>query len=176
MPRKGYTLFELMLVLAMLVVLAAVAIPSMDSMSGTFRVTEAADMVRAKWALARSHAMNECRPYRFAVVPSRGNFRLAPDSSEFWAGGNPSGGSGSSGGDQPALVQEDSLPKGVRFSEGGNPAEGGWQKVAVFLPDGRAENDVEITFTCQGALPVVLRLRALTGAVTVRTINPYKRR
>src|SRR5437588_5623421 len=66
--RPAFTLFELVLVMAILVMLAAVATPTLDSLYGTFRVTAAADSIRAAWADARTHAMNEGCAYRFSVV------------------------------------------------------------------------------------------------------------
>lgn len=172
--RPGYTLFELMLVLAVLVIMAALAFPTLESMSGPFRLDQASDMVRARWAQGRSRAINEGRAYRFGVLANQGNFRLAPDGPEFW----PSGGKPGDG-----LVEEGTLPKGVRFNmaepsqsqAGAAPSTNGnnggpWQTVATFLPDGSAQDDVEITFTTTGARPVALKLRALTGAVTHRTL------
>jgi prepilin-type N-terminal cleavage/methylation domain-containing protein len=183
--RRAYTLFELVLVLVILVVLAAIAYPSLDSMYASFRMTQAADQIRARWADARSQAMNEGRAYRFAVVPNKGNYRIAPDSAEAWGGGG-----------EPAaldpnnrpLVINETLPKGVRFSttaswqnaggEGGDSSSppgtvdpGSWSDVVTFLPDGTAKEDVEIVFTARGARPMILKLRALTGAVSVHTIK-----
>jgi hypothetical protein len=40
--------------------------------------------------------------------------------------------------------------------------------VAVFLPDGTARDDAEVRFQVKGALPKTVKLRGLTGAVTVR--------
>lgn len=184
--RPGYTLFELVLVLALLIVLTTIIYPSLDAMYGEYRLTQAADMVRAAWATARSRALDEGRPYRFAVVPDRGNYRVAPDSADFWAGN----------GDMPEavdaatppLILADVLPRGVRFTDaqdaragqldpGGEsvlPADAippdAWSTAAVFLPDGTARDDVEIVFTARGARPLVVRLRALTGVVTVRPL------
>lgn len=183
MDRPGYTLFELLLVLAMLIVMTALAFPSLDSMNSAYRVSEAVDMVRARWATARSHAMNEGRSYRFSVIPGKGNFRIAPDSADFWAGGG-------SNPDDNALVLDEALPKGVRFNLGpsnsGDMSGDSSQKpeqvdiaqmstVVAFLPTGTASEDVEITFACAGARAVTLKLRALTGAVTVKTAPPEHR-
>ena len=55
--------------------MAAIAYPTLDGVLATFRMTEAADMVRANWADARAYAMNEGRAYRFAVISGKGNFR-----------------------------------------------------------------------------------------------------
>src|SRR5690348_16660356 len=81
--RRAYTLFELLLVLALLIVMAAIAYPTLDSLYADFRLSSAADQVRACWAEGRAHAVEEGRPYRFAVVPERGNFRIAPDGADY---------------------------------------------------------------------------------------------
>ncbi|TMQ33677.1 MAG: prepilin-type N-terminal cleavage/methylation domain-containing protein [Planctomycetota bacterium] len=84
--RQGYTLFEVVLVLALLVLLAAITYPSLDAMYGDSKVTAAGDMVRGAWAEAQARAMDEGRAYRFAVIPNQGNYRVAPDSADFWSG------------------------------------------------------------------------------------------
>jgi prepilin-type N-terminal cleavage/methylation domain-containing protein len=184
-PRRAYTLFELVLVLVILVVLAAIAYPSLDGMYASFRMTQAADQIRARWADARSQAMNEGRAYRFAVVPNKGNFRVAPDAPDYWGGG---GQPAAADPNNPPLIIDETLPKGVRFctpdswqSAGSDAAgdsslpsgtvdPGSWSNAVTFLPDGTAKEDVEIVFTARGARPMVLKLRALTGAVSVRTL------
>ncbi len=182
--RRGYTLFEMVLVLAVLVILAAVAVPSLEAMYGNFRLSAAADMVRANWAAARAHAVEEGRPYRFAVVPNHGNFRVAPDSANFWSGGDVPA---SSGGPDAPLVLEDVLPKGVRFTtpdalQSGTVDQSGdsalptgsvdssqWSRTVTFLPDGTSLEDVEMGFHTRGGQPLILRLRALTGVVTLKS-------
>src|SRR4051794_37256845 len=111
-PRApaAYTLFEMVLVLAILLVMLAVAYPSLDALYGDFRVTGAADAVRAAWARARAQAVNEGRPYRFAFTLNRGNYRVAPAGSDYWGGAG-----GVSGAAEPPLILEEALPKGVRF-------------------------------------------------------------
>src|SRR5262249_49165874 len=88
----------------------------MESMYADLQVDSAVDRVRAAWASARGQAGDQGRAYRFSVVPGKGNFRIAPDSSEFWAG---SGGMSSSSSDNSTdkpVVFEDALPKGVAFA------------------------------------------------------------
>jgi type II secretory pathway pseudopilin PulG len=185
--RSAYTLFELVLVLVILIILAALIYPSFDAMYGGYRLTGAADMVRAAWASARARALEEGRPYRFAVVPGKGNYRIAPDSADFWAGNNST--PDANGADNPPLVVEDALPKGVRFAtvealrnngldQGsdsvlpqGSIDSSVWNPVATFLPDGNAREDVEIAFHGRGGRPLILRLRGLTGVVTVKTFE-----
>lgn len=166
--RPGYTLIELVLVLALLVILAAVTAPKLDSLYGTFRVTAAADSVRAAWAQARAHAVNEGCPYRFAI--QTGRYRLAPDAPGYWADAGPNSLSTSSS--EPPLVQEVDLPQGVELMAGSGAEVGGdaagWTTVATFLPDGTARPDVELSLRAPGARPLVMRLRGLTGAVSTR--------
>jgi hypothetical protein len=170
---------ELVIVLAVLVVLATMVYPSIDAMYGDYRVTAATDIIRSSWALARARAIDDGQAYRFAIVPGRGNFRVAPDNSAFWAGGD-----APPAGDQSTapLILEDALPKGVRFvtadAVAGGAVQAGdsalppggvdpgmWTSVVTFLPDGTAVEDVEIIFSARGARPMVLRLRGLTGVV-----------
>jgi hypothetical protein len=149
-------------------------------MVSSYRVTAAGDSVRSAWAQARAHAMNESRPYRFSIVVGAGNYRVAPDSAEFWSG---------SGSQTPgaALDLIDALPPGVRFSDPQVGAPGpsddspsvvpatrdssNWTTMAVFLPDGTARDDCELTFTTRGARSLCVKLRAMTGAVTTRWLG-----
>ena len=176
--RPSYTLLEVTLVLALLAIVTALAYPSIDGMYGHHRLTAALDEVRGAWASGRAHAIEEGTPYRFSVVLGKGNFRLAPDSPEYWEGGNPPSGNGTQ-----AVVITGALPRGVTFANGnggagpagGNPdtvlasvSPSQYQTLAVFLPDGTARNDVEIRFIVRGAAPAVLRLRSMTGVVSVQ--------
>jgi Tfp pilus assembly protein FimT len=189
--RPSFTLFEMVLVLALIVVLAALTYPPLNEMYASSRVDAAADQVRARLADARTQAVNEGRPYRFAVVRGRGNFRVAPDSPEFWA--NAGGESESANG---ALIIQEALPRGIRFSLGaaaadvqevvtgetalpaGDVAPDMWASVVTFLPDGAAvalddpdSHEIRIIFEARNARPVQLRLRTLTGTVTVRPLD-----
>jgi prepilin-type N-terminal cleavage/methylation domain-containing protein len=181
--RSAYTLFELILVLALLALLAALALPSLQAMYGDYRVRAATDQLRAAWAAARAHAMDEGLAYRFAIVPGGANYRVAPDTPAYWTGGGDAPASADP--DNPPLVLEEALPKGVRFSTdsstlGGSdladdtlPAvaeasPGDWTPLTVFLPDGTARDDVSIIFQGRGARPMALTLRALTGVVTAK--------
>jgi prepilin-type N-terminal cleavage/methylation domain-containing protein len=178
--RPGYTLLELVLVVAVLGIVAAISYPVVTSMYAYEKVKSAADIVRANLAKARSHAMSEGRPYKMAVVHNKGSYRIAPDSPSFWSGsGSGDQGSGGSG----PLVATEKLPYGIRFSTGGAAAAASssmdddtsadsedwesWSSTATFLPDGTATEDTDITLQVSGSRPVVLKLRAMTGAVTL---------
>jgi prepilin-type N-terminal cleavage/methylation domain-containing protein len=181
--RRGYTLFEVLLVMAILVILAAITYPTLDSMYAGYKVQAAADEVRGAWASARARAVDEGRAYRFAVVPGKGNFRVAPDTADYWQGSEPH--SAQNSGNAP-LILDDHLPKGISFvmlegAQSGSPAAdtivaghvdpASWSTVVTFLPDGTVRDNAGIVIRMPGARALVLRLRALTGVVSVR---PYQ--
>jgi prepilin-type N-terminal cleavage/methylation domain-containing protein len=169
--RRGYTLLEITLVLALICVLAALAAPSFEGMYGHVQVKAAADAFRTAMTEARSHAIDEGIPYSVAIVPGKGNYRVAPDSPSYW------GGAGDSGS---GFANDEVLPGNICFplengSHGdgtslpvGSVDPGQWSKVATFYPDGTARDDHTVTFQSSGGgRPQVLTLRALTGGVTV---------
>ena len=177
--RKGFTLLEILLVMAILVVAMGLLVPSLNAMYGVYKVQGAVDSVRGAWALARAYAIEQGRPYRFSFEPDGSFFRIAPDRDEYWNGSVPS--------DDPegkGFVMEKALPGGVKFILNGDPApvpagsptkdqekpSGKWDTACVFLCDGTAREDVRIVFTVRSARPIDLRLRGLTGATTVATL------
>ncbi len=173
--RRSFTLFELVVVLALLVVVAAIAVPALDVMYSDLRVKAGVDALRASWAQARARAMNEGRPYRFAVVPNEGKYRIAPLNDSAWTG------SSDSSAPQSSSVTDDLLPKGINFRladgyQGAGTDADGYTTVVIFLPDGTARDDAEITLNARDARPIVLKIRGLTGAVTVVQSEPEKGR
>ena len=187
--RRGYTLFELLVVVALVLILAGMAVPSIESMYADSRLEAAADQVAGQWSAMRARAITEGRPYRFAIQPGGGDFRVAPDAPEFWSGGDAPAASNDA---NAPLVAQDSLPAGIRFASVGgdsgsaaNPdtgevgdasaaasGSGSWSTTAVFLPDGTARQDQEITFRSELSGPLALKLRALTGGMSTRWIRP----
>lgn len=176
--RPGYTLFEVLIVAAILVLAAAITVPSLRGMSGYWKLQGGVDAVRAAFAQARARAIEEGRPYRFSVEPSGSHFRVAPDSQEFWTGGTTASGGG-------AYVLEKDLPAGVRFTingaaanlppatdalEDNTPPSGEWSTAVVFKPDGTANQDVRIVFNVSGARGTAVQLRGLTGSVSVQPL------
>ena len=176
--RRGYTLFELVVVVALVLILAGMSIPSIENMYADSRLEAAADQVSGQWSAMRAQAITEGRSYRFSIQPG-GAFRAAPDDPAYWSGGDPPAASNAN---NAPLVVQDSLPKGIVFvpvnaadpSSSGNPdtgnvanasdsGSGAWSTVAVFLPDGTAQQDVEIDIQSPLSGPIALRLRALTG-------------
>src|SRR5438270_8209466 len=169
--RRGFTILEVLLVAAIIVMLAAMAYPSIEAMYGDLRLTAAADQVRARWADARARAIDEGRPYRFATQPD-GQYKIAPDTADFWSDSGVATAGDVNESDSPPLVIEESLPEGLTFADesGAGDSSGPWQTAIKFLPDGTASTDKTITIQAEGYRPVRLHVRALTGAVTTETV------
>jgi prepilin-type N-terminal cleavage/methylation domain-containing protein len=148
--RAAYTLMELVLVLSILVILAALAIPMMGPMFASSRVDAASDMVRARLAEMRIRAMEEGRPYSLKV--SKNRFRVEP------ADGN---GAGS--------IVEGELPGKVSFrrADGGRQESEEFEEIARINSSGAPDADVIISFEDpEGGRAVDLRLQRVTGTVT----------
>jgi prepilin-type N-terminal cleavage/methylation domain-containing protein len=185
--RRGYTLFEMVIVLALMLIIAGLSIPSIESMYSDSKLQAAVDQVRGAWAGMRSHAISEGQQYRFSVSMNGTDFRAAPDRPEYWGGGDPPAADDPN---NPPLVIQGTLPKGIRFTNDANDSSsadsapqpptssastsgGTWSTMAVFLPDGTAQQDVEMTLRLpdSGATPISLRLRALTGGVSTTRLT-----
>jgi prepilin-type N-terminal cleavage/methylation domain-containing protein len=217
--RRGYTLFEMILVVTVMLIVAGMATPLVfHGMFSSTKVSAAADMVRARWADCRHQACEHNRPYRFAVVPNTGKFKIEPydpaihdpvpgsnsgqngpsgtsGTTTVAPDGSPTGPNGTvtnpsaqntitpfvdsntpvyDGTAKMGIVIEDRLPTGVRFgtkdvpasSDGDEADSGDYVTIAVFMPDGTAQDDVEIVFAAKGASSITLRLRGLTGTST----------
>jgi prepilin-type N-terminal cleavage/methylation domain-containing protein len=180
MTRRGFTLLELVLVLAVVVMLAAIAIPSILPLYRQYRVAAAADSIKAALITARAQAVEDGQPYCLYIIPGKGNFRVAPEN---YTGGSNGPPAPDAAGNQP-YVAEDSLPQSIVFAEGDNapipeddevtslPSDQinstQWKPVATLLPDGTAREDVVITLRTRGGAAMIVNLRGLTGAVTSR--------
>lgn len=165
--RRAYTLMEIVLVIAILIVIAALSVPILTSMFDNSRIHAARDAVRTQLTKARNRAIEERQPYRFAVKLNTGAFRIAPDTAQYW-GDSPDAPHEVDNAERPPLDFEGTLPDEVYFAapDGSQSPSTTWHTVAVFLADGTAQQDVEIGLGMRGAPPVVVRLQASTGAIT----------
>jgi len=176
--RAGYTLLEIVMVVALLVVLTGLTLPSIDALFADGRLEAAGDMIRARMADARSMAMEQGKPFRFGYVPGSGKFQIAADDSSLW---NSVSDVGTVDSDDQVAGE---LPQGILFGtdsgsiSGGHPSSSGsWQVGGVFLPDGTARGDNNADGTSNddatfyygnaGFSPMAVRLRGLTGIVRV---------
>jgi hypothetical protein len=137
--------------------------------------------VRGKLAEASARAREEGRPYRFSVMPGKGNYRIAPDDDDSWGQGGGGGLEGPSG--RKPLVLADALPPGSLFCDPGavttatdehtalapgQVSPGSYQTLVTFLPDGTARDNGQIAVSTVGARPVVVTIQASTGNVTTQ--------
>jgi len=181
------TLLELVIVMTIILLVGAAFYPSIDSAYGYFKVTGASDAIKSAWSRARARAIEDNVAYRFSVASERGSYRIAPDRADFWTGeGTPD-----MDPERPMLILEGKLPRGIRFNlknqgsssssskssdvpddvpekEDAPVSASEWTTVAIFLPDGTAQDDVEICFEMKGTRPVTLKLRSITG--TIKTV------
>jgi prepilin-type N-terminal cleavage/methylation domain-containing protein len=179
--RGGFTLMEIVLVLAVMVLVAGMSWPYFEAWFQSYRLQEGVDIVRTHWIKGRTHAMEEGRPYRFAWIENGGYYRLAPDDVEHWP--DMPGVSTSGAGYPVGLVVEGNLPEGVRFLPEGEgvigqleSGGGGWTETAiVFQADGTASildgmgvelPEIQVFLADPTKRTYALQLRALTGVVT----------
>jgi prepilin-type N-terminal cleavage/methylation domain-containing protein len=163
----GFTLLELMLVMAVLLVAAAITVPVIDSMMTTGNVKAARDMVRARWADIRGRAMKEGRPWKFSVIYQTGQFKIEPEDPNEPSDSSDDLATGSSD-----RTGEGELPPKVLFAKdqgsvGVSGGGGNYETLVVYLADGTARDDVQVLFGTAGSQPIGLQLRALTGAVSM---------
>jgi prepilin-type N-terminal cleavage/methylation domain-containing protein len=158
--RGGFTLFEILLVIAILVIVGAIAYPSFSAWSRNQRLQEATDVFQTGCVRARTRALEEGRPYRLQPGSSDGSFQvfLAPHADLY--------------DETPGWEEEILLPRGVRF------ANVEW--AVEFKPDGTARvlvegaefqiADIVLQDVDNPDRQRVLRIRALTG--TARVVTP----
>src|SRR5262249_23678382 len=71
----------------------------------------------------------------------------------------------------PPLVLEDVMPNDIRFNLGSGASSAGtdgngWVAILTFLPDGSCDSDKTIRLELDGARPIEVSVRALSGTVT----------
>lgn len=192
----GYTLIEVMLVLALLAGISAVIWPALQKPFATRRLSSAADTVRTQWSHARVEAMRSGHTYTFRFAVNGDHFRVAKDTPA-----GPAAPAASSveaketittdcvedGGAMPADIavppDDKILPEGIKFSSG-EPTDAApgatddfatqsssdmtdcWSDPIFFYPDGTT-SDARLMLINDYRSVIELVLRGLTGTVTV---------
>ena len=167
--RRGFTLVEVLVTMAILVILGGIAAPSLQSFMRDTPVKEAGDVLRTQVASARSHAIGQGRAYRLSVSEDGTRVRVTVDDETEIPGDDTA---------QP-LYSEETLPRTVTATPAAAPEgqtagdDGGWVRVATFLPDGTCREDsAEVDLAEPGCYTLRLTVRGLTGAASLTRVTP----
>jgi prepilin-type N-terminal cleavage/methylation domain-containing protein len=76
--RRGFTLMEMILVLAIVVALGALVVPALQGTMDDQRLLKAAELIRAQWAQARVKAMNTGQIHVYRYEAGSGNYAIEP--------------------------------------------------------------------------------------------------
>ena len=174
--RLGMTLFEILLVLILLVIIASLAKPIFDGAFSSVRLRRGGDQVLAAWSELRSLAVQTGQTHQFQFQVESGHYRLEP-----WYGFQV---------EVPAEVLEAApqygewkpyeadLPEDIKFIEGeqlrselgdvrsiqslveGDSTD--WSEPIIFFPDG-STTAATLLISNEKDLVQRLTLRALTG-------------
>jgi len=182
------TLLEVMLVLAVIVVAFAIAIPAMRGPLANHRLRLAADRVRAQWGKARIEAMQTGRAHIFRFELGAARCRTEPClSADDYLESSDADAAESRVADVPLVADPDlaaELPEGVFFLGGvaktdtramtvlgtrsAEPVEADaqWSAPVFFFPDGTSSS-AELVLANDRDRAVAVRLRGLTGTALV---------
>jgi prepilin-type N-terminal cleavage/methylation domain-containing protein len=198
--RRGLTLLELMIVLAILVSMAAVSWPLLRKSFAKARLTHAARLVRSELAKARLAAIESGQPQIFRFQPGTGIFEVKPQMPDMPEEGPTYGNSITQAmqSNQPDSLSEadplneqtwqQALPSGVLFlaqqaaatqDESNLPGQDlasqreaeSWSPPVVFYPNGRTTN-ARVRLTDGRDFSIDVSLRGLTGLATVGKVEP----
>lgn len=164
--RAGYTMLEMVVVMALLVIIGSVVLPTLAGFTGNVKVKGAGDAVKARLMEARLNAMEQGRPYVFSISPDGLKMRVAPDDTV-------EGEVGADGQEVPTSVTTEELPSDITLKvsppqDGAGPGTtaDGNTLVITFQPDGTCAEDSAVLFVQEsGVTGVVVTVRGLTGAV-----------
>jgi prepilin-type N-terminal cleavage/methylation domain-containing protein len=175
--RRGYTLFELIVVMAILILLAAVLLPTVAMFRGDSRPRAGTDAIRAELAAARARAKDEGKPYRIAISKDGKRLRRAPDDAQFADANAFEYAEGS----QPAVDYpfEDTITAAVvaeQDADSNTADSSGWVTIAIVRPDGTCEaiqgrDNILVSLTEDNGPVLYLRIRGLTCRTSVSN-NP----
>lgn len=178
--RSGFTLFEILLVMALLVVIAGVMMPVIADSLSRARLENGGELVRAAWGRARLAAMESGEPYVFRYEPNGSRYQIALLTAL-------TGENADEVNSLPAEEEEDAdyeeadmlrlskarLPQDIVFARGEVAAvpqlagaaasqDGGWSPPITFYADGTT-TDAAVQITNPDGEWIYVTLRGLTG-------------
>jgi hypothetical protein len=178
--RRGLSLLELILVLGVMIMIAAMAIPIAHRSFAGQTLDKGADRVRAEMGKARVRAIRTGDLHAFFYMPNGEQFRVAP----FFDGLAQIADGGRS--DRPEQrtsnfeFNRDWLPRGVRFAAGQavldaravdalSDNQSTTMKPVLFYPDGTSQ-DALLTLQNEQGDAVEIHLRGLTGTSSIKKV------
>ena len=190
-PRRAFTLVEVLLVLALLVIISGISWVALQGPLARQRLRSAADAVRTEWCQARVDAMKSGHTYAFRYRVRGDRYHLGPQGDQAAADSSAAAPAAAPddeelGDDPPPPPVDKKLPRGIRFlpSEGGSDlaamgdapqsgaAEGGdaWSDPIYFYADG-STSDARLLLAADRHAALRLMLRGVTGTVTVDDVT-----
>jgi type II secretion system protein H len=179
--RRGFTLIEMMVVLAIVAMLAVMVWPAMRKPLAKSELRSAAKQVRTELAKTRLKAIETGEPqqFRFQLGTDRFQVMVVGAGEQPLQATRPASNDAVTGTTEVADGDEFSLPKGVSFlvpepidvaeaaeAAGMEAAEETWSRPIIFYPNGRS-SDARIELQGQQGMKVEVNLRGLTGVATV---------
>jgi prepilin-type N-terminal cleavage/methylation domain-containing protein len=191
--QSAYTLLELLLVLAIIVIAAAAVAPSLRNVLRNTSLKSAADTVRAELTRAHVLAMKTGRTQVFQYELGGGKYKLEPWIGDDDALESPTGDANTApppSASGAAHAHEKSLPEGIQFAQGNSTIEsrsqrieqelagagsGGvtWTRPILFYRDG-STSDAFIVVGNDRQVGIRIDLRGMTGAVKVSDLTDLK--
>ncbi len=173
--RKAITLIEVLLVLALLVVLAAMTWPAMDRPMANQRLRKAADKVRTAWAKARIEAMSTGQTIVFRCTLDSEDYSIeaqaGPESVSFISSSTQGEfAETSSQSTESISTTNRQLPEDVTFVDG----EVAFDTRATILTDGSLGTDSDSDSL--GLDPILFFPDGTTSTATLVLENQYQRR
>jgi len=170
------TLLELVLVLAVLVMIAALAVPALDRPLAAQRLKSAADLVRSTLTKARVEAMRGGEVQLFRFLPETGEYQVerfaglegAVEQSGF-AAANLSGILPEGNLFVAADRAETARDQALEMSQASAAGEAGWSQPIMFYADGTTSTAL-LLLRGEYGMSVELSLRGLTGGVQVSEV------
>lgn len=179
--RRGLTLVEILLVLTLLVIISAIAIPTLQGSFSRASLYSGGDLLRGAWAKARLAAMQSGQTQAFRYELNGSRFQIAamgaigmPENNEL-APVDPEETPDESG---RVSLSQNKLPNGVIFSGGDvsssnqilamlpDVGEGPWSPPIMFYPDGTT-SDASLLLSNDRQAVVRVTLRGLTGVASI---------
>jgi type II secretion system protein H len=172
--RHGFTLVEVLLVLALIIALGAIVWPAIDGPFAAERLRAAAEQLQADLARARVAAVDSGTPHRLTLIPGRRDYAA------FVAGFGTAQLPGPTA--DPAAVNvlpifTRMLPDEITLqaielaaTSAAPPAAATGATEVLFQPDGTTST-VKIVLVNDRQMQVSVRLRGLTGAAAVSDVS-----